>query len=673
MFLAATTTALLLLITLTAYAQDNLLTNGGLEQGEFGPYTGRGRGDLTIPAAWNVWLGQGSTDDDNFFNRGDRVYSFPHTGPGPDVVEAQLALNLNGGFVQFNAAIYQTVAVPEGTNVRAEAALQIKVCDTESGGPGFCSSDPSSGGQVRVGIDPNGGVDPQSGGILWSPWITPHDTWQRTSVDATSNGSVTVFVYATQDKPYTNNQVWIDDVKLTAEGGGGEAPAEEGEDGGTANVAPPPPPDTVPFVNPQGADDEGRIVHTVQQGDTLDSIAVAYGLTRDDLVARNPSLGSIRFLQIGQQIVIQEGGTSSNEEEAAPPPAEEEISEEEVDAMLDIVLNDDPKGLNEDDTAEEVAAPPPAASGPTAVNLFFGLLRSTFDGEADTETSAVAAAEEVAAAPTAEETVEEVVAEPTEEEAVAVEPTVAPTAEEEAVVIEPTEEPAADRETIDTGAVGAFLNSLGGGSDDAETAAAPTEETMEGAAPEPTAVAAAGDAAPVVQPEVEPQVDVASATVAVCVSMFEDINQNRLREDNEALLSGGTVVLTRDGAEAANYTTDGASEPHCLTDLEVGEYVANVTAPDGYGLTTPAQLRLPLTAGAALNIEFGAAQGVAVAVAPPPDAPADLGNSADAVLPAETPSLTDNLLAISGIVVAVLAGVVVLAGVGAAFLLRRTS
>ncbi len=667
--LAVLTAALMMLTALIASAQDNLLTNGGLEEGEFGPYSGRGRGNLTIPAEWNVWLGQGSTEGENYFNRGDLVYGFPHRGPSPDPVEGAIAANLNGSFVQFNAAIFQTVSVPEGTNVRAEAAIQMKVCDTESGEAGYCGSDPNSGGQVRVGIDPNGGTDPQSSGILWSGWLTPHDRWDRASVEATSNGAVTVFVYATQDKPYVNNQVWIDDVKLTAEGGGGEAPAEDGGDEGGESVAPPPPPDVVPFVNPQGADDEGRIVLTVQQGDTLDSIAVAYGLTRDDLIERNPSLQSVRFLQIGQQIVIQESsGFSAEEEEAAPPSGEDEVSEDEVDAMLDIVLDEDPKGLNE----EEAAAPPSAApGGSSAVNLFFALLRSRF-GEAG--------ATDGAAAPE------------TEPETVAAEPTAIPTEE-------PTEEaaeaPASDGENTDTGAVGDFLNSLGG---DGEGEAAAEEPVAEEADTEPTEVvateeapeptedtivveeptvqpteAAVVDAAPVVEPEVEPQVDVASSTVAVCVSMFEDINQNRLREDNEPLLDGGTVVLTRDDAEAASYTTDGTSEPHCLTDLDVGEYVANVSAPEGYGLTTPAQLRLPLTAGAALNIEFGAAEGVAVAVAPPPDGAADLGNSADAVLPSETPSLTDNLLAISGIVVAVLAGVIVLAGIGAAFLLRRAN
>ncbi|MEO0564739.1 MAG: hypothetical protein AAF125_21720, partial [Chloroflexota bacterium] len=238
-----------LLVTVASFAsgvvgsaQGNLLVNPGLEEGEFGPYSGRGRGDLTVPAGWDVWLGQGEISSENFFNRGDRVYMFPHTGPGPSPVEGGLALNVNGGFVQYNAAIYQSVSVSPESNVRAEAASQIKVCNTEDGGPGFCGSDPSSGGQTRIGIDPDGGSDPNAPEIVWSAWLRPHDRWDRQAVEATATGgTVTVFLYMTQDAPYTNNQVWWDDAKLEVGGGGGAAPEAEGGDGGSVSAPAPPP------------------------------------------------------------------------------------------------------------------------------------------------------------------------------------------------------------------------------------------------------------------------------------------------------------------------------------------------------------------------------------------------------------------------------------------------
>jgi LysM repeat protein len=661
-------------------AQDNLLTNGGLEEGEFGPYSGRGRGDLTIPAGWGIWLGQGEISDTNFLNRGDKVFSFPHRGPGPDPVEGSLAMNWSGGFVQFNAAAYQTIGMAAGTNVRAEAASQIKACNLNGGS--FCGSDVNSGAQTRIGIDPDGGTNPNAPEIVWSAWLRPHDRWDRQAVEATATGTeITVFIFATQDQPYEANQVWWDDVKLTAEGGGGAAPQGEGDSGGEGIAPPPPPPNFVPFVNPQGAQEDGSIVHTVAEGDTLDSIAVAYGLTRDDLIERNPDLGSIRFLQIGQRIVIQEatapeptataaaveeeiastpipGGVAPTEEVAAPPPDDTTPEDESDD---DVVINADPKGLETDGIDE----------ADTAAMLDF--MDSLFGGgDSQNVTSADNTEDESAT----DEMSDEDMAEDTDGDM---------SEDEEMSEDEMTEEANADgmeeaTEVADAGDTMAEPTEEG---DTEDTMVEPTEQddmsdedmsepTDE---PEPTPVpteapTAVAEAPPVVEPESLPQIDVASASVAVCVSLFEDINQNRLREDGEALLAGGTINITQDGAEAASYETDGASEPHCFTDLSIGEYVAVVQPPAGFGLTTPNQLRLPLTSGAALNIEFGAAEGLEVAELPPPDA-ADLGDSADEVLPATTPSLTDNLMAISGIIVAALAGIVVVAGIGAAVLIRR--
>ena len=45
--------------------------------------------------------------------------------------------------------------------------------------------------------------------------------------------------------------------------------------------------------------------------------------------------------------------------------------------------------------------------------------------------------------------------------------------------------------------------------------------------------------------------------------------------------------------------------------------MVEAAAPDGYGLTTPDQLRVQAYAGAQINVAFGAAQGVQT-VAPPP-------------------------------------------------------
>ena len=106
-----------------------------------------------------------------------------------------------------------------------------------------------------------------------------------------------------------------------------------------------------------------------------------------------------------------------------------------------------------------------------------------------------------------------------------------------------------------------------------------------------------------------------------------------------------------------------------------------VTPPPGYGLTSPNRLRLPLTSGTSLNIEFGAAEGVEVASADVPAADTDASASEttdDA--PTENTGggsvvdfVLENIVLVAGVLVAALVAVVLVAGVGAAILLRRAN
>ena len=62
-----------------------------------------------------------------------------------------------------------------------------------------------------------------------------------------------------------------------------------------------------PVVVAQDAQDDGSIVHSVRPGDTIDSIAVAYGVTRQDIMALN-NISDPRIIQIGQELVVKEAG-----------------------------------------------------------------------------------------------------------------------------------------------------------------------------------------------------------------------------------------------------------------------------------------------------------------------------------------------------------------------------
>ncbi len=528
----------ILIVASVTQAQDaaNLLTNPGMEEADFGPYTGRGRPNLNIPGGWNIWIADGPRDADKpWQNRQDKTFAFPHRGPDPDPHGGVMALNISAGFHTSTHAVYQQVSVAEDSNVTASAWANIHTCTLprdEDGEPTQpkCQSSPASEALVRVGIDPNGGTDVGDSDIVWSANTAPHDQWLQVSATATATGGqVTVFLYYTSRWASDLNNIYWDDVVLSTGGEGGSAP-------GAAPPAPTAPP-FVAFVVPQGEQEDGSIVHTVQAGDTLDSIAFAYSVTRQDILNLN-NIPDPRFIAIGQRLTIRSAGTVSEESSG--------------------------------DTSEETSN---GAEAPV-------------EGEGS--------AEEAAEEP---------------------EPTAVP----------PTPEP---------------------------TEVLPTA---------PVVSVASGD----VQPALNPAADTAS----VCVTMFNDANQNRIQEDGETLLAGGSIAINAAAETLDEYETDGASEPHCFTDLAAGDYIAVASAPSGYGLTTPDQLRVQVVTGVNINLVFGAAEGVEAA-APPP---ADTGGIVSETVAEETDtrSTLDQLMQNAGYILFGLAGLALVGGIGLTLALRR--
>src|SRR5690606_7671144 len=126
--------------------------------------------------------------------------------------------------------VYQQVSVPEGSNVRGSAYGYLHTCVVPKDNQ-KCNSSPEFGAFIRVGIDPNGGTNPNDSDVVWSGNAQPHDTWQHISVDATATaGTVTLFIYTSQSQfPSADNaeahlnRVYFDNASLTLEGGGGAA------------------------------------------------------------------------------------------------------------------------------------------------------------------------------------------------------------------------------------------------------------------------------------------------------------------------------------------------------------------------------------------------------------------------------------------------------------------
>ncbi len=521
----------------------NLLQDGGME----GPYSGRGRGDFTAPVAWQLWYAD-SPRTEVWMNL--QPVSFPHNGPDPNPHSGAHALNINKGYATFTIAAYQQVSTSKGAKLHASAYAWLHACKLAKDAQ-KCSGSSDSGAYVKIGIDPNGGTNPQDSDIIWSGNSQPNDTWGEITVDGTATAdTVTVFLFASQNTPTDLNKVYFDDASLTNGGAGGSSP----------NAEPTSPP-FAPFVSAQPTQEDGSVVHTVQPGDTLDSIAVAYGVRRQDILDLN-NITDPRIIQIGQKLLVkppsQSGGDSTSEATGA---------------------------------ADSTRAPSTGDSG---------------------------SPDEATAAPQASQ-------------------------------------------PADTGGQSVASASTPSGdepdADSAEPVASPT--------PAPTAPVisvASGNVLPAVNP--------ADLSGTICVLMFEDVNQNRIQENGEGLLQGGEIAFQAGTDTPTIYTTDGASEPHCVDKLAVGDYLVSATAPNGYGLTTSNQYHVRVNPGVRIDVIFGAAQGVTALVAPPPDnnLPQNVSQttSVQQAAPPANP-LMDN----AGLIVFGIAGVVLLVGAGASLALRR--
>lgn len=265
----------------------NLLVNGSLER----PYYGQGAATRTVPQGWNLWVGAGAPE------------AFPHTDR-VQVLDGEVSWNIKQGYVAFTAVAYQTVSgLNAGDVLKMIAFGWVYTCnDTENSciiaeAP-YRRSDAAAGASLRVGIDPAGGTDPNAASVKWSATSAPYDQWAEMSVIAEAEGSsVTVFLYMTQASGLALNNVYWDNASLIR--------TEEGTTVAVDQFA--------PFVSPQGVRPDGSIVHIVQSGDTLSSIAYAYSryaVTIESIAALNEGMKpNTRFLQLGQEIMILPPGS----------------------------------------------------------------------------------------------------------------------------------------------------------------------------------------------------------------------------------------------------------------------------------------------------------------------------------------------------------------------------
>lgn len=105
-----------------------------------------------------------------------------------------------------------------------------------------------------------------------------------------------------------------------------------------------------------------------------------------------------------------------------------------------------------------------------------------------------------------------------------------------------------------------------------------------------------------------------SGTTQVCVLLFDDLNGDTLRQENEMGIDGGAVSLTNlNGSYSETRTTTSALDPDtggptraCFIDVPSGEYNISMAVPDQYNPTRSLNHTLTVKAGDRAEIAFSA-------------------------------------------------------------------
>lgn len=183
---------------------DNLLTNPGLETFDdpYGSYNGY---ELRVAQNWTAFTKSGVTPKYMTNDEWARM-----TGGAAEHLEGDHS-QMYWETRAFAAGIYQQVSATPGTAYAAQASI-LTIWETSA-----TRTDDKM--LKQVGIDPNGGTDPNSPDIVWGPARGKDVQWESVKTSTTAIFStITVFVLVTSEassSPSLRNQVFVDAVVLT--------------------------------------------------------------------------------------------------------------------------------------------------------------------------------------------------------------------------------------------------------------------------------------------------------------------------------------------------------------------------------------------------------------------------------------------------------------------------
>ena len=343
---------------------ENLLVNPGFENGN---HHQDQIAEVVVPDGWRLHYVDGVTFPGAWDNlpayRPESVAWNSQGGvpAGEEILwrDGIYTLKVFKSWAPMYAALSQDVPGLEvGRRYRLVAPVYTDIVMEYNGGSKTPPDRPDSG-QVRLGAGPTGAAWRDEGAIAYSGWwtgatISPfYQAYAVFVYDFTATQeNMTVWVEFRSTYPYPNNGFFLDTIGLytldevdstvTNPAPAGGAPAPSG-------------PSPTPFPTPTPRAD-GAVIHVVQSGDTMWTIAIRYagtmGLTPE---AALPAIRDLNnnpaFINVGQELVIVPPGQASPAEEPTPEP-----------------LAATEESAAEPETEEAAAAPTPELIAETAVD-----------------------------------------------------------------------------------------------------------------------------------------------------------------------------------------------------------------------------------------------------------------------------------------------------------------
>lgn len=162
-----------------------------------------GVGELKVADGWHPWWHQSDRRPEFKIARLEVDPSRIHGGQGAQQWFTSYATHTGG--------IYQQVHdVPVGRTLVLSAYVQA-----------FSRNDDTNWRQsdgryrMRIGIDPYGGLDPESRDIVWSEAVQPYDSWTELRIETQGRSDrCTVYVWGQAEWPVKHNNGYVDDCSL---------------------------------------------------------------------------------------------------------------------------------------------------------------------------------------------------------------------------------------------------------------------------------------------------------------------------------------------------------------------------------------------------------------------------------------------------------------------------